>query len=177
MLEQERLELDDRGSAVAALEHLADDGHELGDGDEYAVLAADVPGHDPRVRQHAARDGAGLGGRDLLAGHLGEVLEHRAHHVRAQAGGGGPVGQLAVVEREDLAAGLLDPLDHLELDLQRPDQPVEVRDHDVVGFLRFDHFDGLEQAGALGERALARDIDLGEVGDEPFAALARPALG
>ena len=82
-----------------------------------------------------------------------------------------------MVQREDLATGLLDPLDHLELHLQRPHEPVEVGDDDVVGLTGLDHLHGLEQAGALDERALARDVDLGEVGDEPLAALARPALG
>ena len=81
-----------------------------------------------------------------------------------------------MVQREDLATGLLDPLDHLELHLQRPHEPVEVGDDDVVGLTGLDHLDGLEQAGALDERALARDVDLGEVRDEPLAALARPAL-
>ena len=47
----------------------------------------------------------------------------------------------------------------------------------MVGLTGLDHLDGLEQAGALDERALARDVDLGEVRDEPLAALARPALG
>ncbi len=82
-----------------------------------------------------------------------------------------------MVQREDLATGLLDPLDHLELHLQRAHEPVEVGDDDVVGLTGLDHLDGLEQAGALGERALARDVDLAEVRDEPLAALSRPPLG
>ena len=82
-----------------------------------------------------------------------------------------------MVQREDLAAGPLDPLDHLELHLQRPHQPVEVRHHDVIGLTGLDHLDRLEQTGALDERPLARDVDLGEVRDEPLATLARPALG
>jgi hypothetical protein len=109
--------------------------------------------------------------------HLGEVLEHRVHHVRRQPSGGGPVGQLAVVQREDLATGPLDPLDHLQLHLQRAHQPVEIGDDDVVGLTGLDHLDGPEQAGALDERALARDVDLGEMRDEPLAALTRPPLG
>ena len=82
-----------------------------------------------------------------------------------------------MVQREDLATGPLDPLDHLQLHLQRPHQPVEIGDDDVVSLTGLDHLDGLEQAGALDERALARDVDLGEVRDEPLAALARPPLG
>ena len=79
-----------------------------------------------------------------------------------------------MVEREDLAAGRLDPLDHLELHLQRPHEPVEVGDDDVVGLTGLDHLDGLEQAGALDERALAGDVDLAEVRDEPLACVLRP---
>jgi hypothetical protein len=52
-----------------------------------------------------------------------------------------------VVQREDLATGLLDPLDHLELHLQRPHQPVEVGNDDVVGLTGLDHLDGPKQAG------------------------------
>ena len=117
VLEQERLQLDDRGAPVAALEYLAHDRRQLGHDHQHTVLATDVSGHDPRVRQHPARHRARLRGRHLLAGHLGEVLEHRTHHVRRQPSSGGPVGQLAVVQREDLTTGLLDPLDHLELHL------------------------------------------------------------
>ena len=40
-----------------------------------------------------------------------------------------------------------------------------------------DHLDRPQQAGALDERELAADVDLGEVRDEPLAALARPPLG
>ena len=47
----------------------------------------------------------------------------------------------------------------------------------MVGLTGLDHLDGPEQAGALDERALARDVDLAEVRNEPLAALARPPLG
>ena len=88
------------------------------------------------------------------------------------------MGQLAVVQREHLAAGLLDSLDHLELHLQRADQTVEVRDENMVGFIGLDHLDRGGQAETLGQRQPAADVDLAKrLGDDPLAPRLGPPLG
>jgi hypothetical protein len=145
--------------------------------DQHAVLAAQEAGGDPGVGQHSARDDALVGGFDLLAGHLGVVLERRTHHVVAHPRRRRTVGQPAVVDRVDLTARPLDALDHLELHLQGAHQPIEVRNDDVIGLTGLHHLDRPQKPRPPRERKLATHIDLLERVDDPVALVFAPRLG
>jgi len=66
-------------------------------------------------------------------------LQHRPEHVRRQALRRRPVRELAVIQREDLPARPLHPLDHLQLDPQRAHQPIEIRHHKLIGPASLNH--------------------------------------
>ena len=83
-----------------------------------------------------------------------------------------------MVEREDLPARPLHALDHLQLDLQRAHQPIEIRHHKLVGLAGLDHLNRRQQTGALGQRQLAADVDLGNRrASKPLTAVPRPPPG
>ena len=178
ILGQPRLDLHQRGATVTAPERLHDDPSLAALHDQHAVLTAHVPDRDLGMRVDTPRHRPRLSRRDLLARDLSKVLEHRPEHVRRQALRRRAVRQLAVVEREDLPARPLHPLDHLQLDLQRAHQPIEIRHHKLVGPAGLDHLDRRQQAGALGQRQLAAHVDLGNRrGNQPLTAVLRPPPG
>ena len=130
-------------------------------------MRIDTPRHRPRLSR-----------RDLLARDLSKVLEHRTEHVRRQALRRRTVRKLAMVKREDLPARPLHPLDHLQLDLQRTHQPIEIRHHKLIGPAGLDHLNRRQQAGALGQRQLAADVNLGNRrGNKPLTPVPRPPPG
>ena len=127
-------------------------------------MRIDTPRHRPRLSR-----------RDLLARDLSKILEHRPEHVRRQALRRRAVRELAVIEREDLPARPLHPLDHLQLDLERAHQPIEIRHHKLVGPAGLDHLDRRQQAGAPGQRQPATDVDLrNRRGNKPLTTVPRP---
>ena len=106
---------------------------------------------------------------------LGKVLEHRAEHVRRQALRRRPVRELAVIEREDLPARPLHPLDHLQPHLERAHQPIEIRHHKLIGPARLDHLNRRQQPRAPGQRQPAAHIDLrNRRGNKPPTTIPRP---
>jgi hypothetical protein len=105
-------------------------------------------------------------------------LEYRPEHVRRQPLRRRPVRQLAVIEREDLPTRPLHPLDHLQLNLERAHQPIEIRHHELIGPAGLDHLDRRQQTRALGQRQLAADVDLGDRrGNQPLTPVLRPPHG
>jgi len=83
-----------------------------------------------------------------------------------------------VIEREDLPARPLHPLDHLQLDLQRAHEPIEIRHHQLIGPASLDHLDRRQQARTLGQRQLPADVDLGNRrGNQPLTTVPRPPPG
>ena len=130
-------------------------------------MRVDTPRHRPRLRRG-----------HLLTRDLGKVLEHRAEHVRRQALRRRPVRELAVIEREDLPARPLHPLDHLQLNLQRAHQPIEIRHHKLIGPARLDHLNRRQQPRPLGQRQLPAYIDLRDRrGNQPLTTILRPPHG
>ena len=107
-----------------------------------------------------------------------DAKQTRAEHVRRQALRRRPVRQLAVVEREDLPARSLHPLDHLQLNFERAHQPIEIRHHQLIGPASLDHLDRRQQARALGQRQPAAHVDLGNRrGNKPLTAVLRTPPG
>ena len=130
-------------------------------------MRIDTPRHRPRLSR-----------RHLLTRDLSKVLEHRAEHVRRQALRRRAVRELAVVKREDLPARPLHPLDHLQLNLQRTHQPIEICHHELVGPAGLDHLDRRQQAGALGQRHPPAHVDLrNRRGNQPLTTILRPPHG
>ena len=127
-------------------------------------MRIDTPRHRPRLSR-----------RDLLARDLSKILEHRPEHVRRQALRRRPVRELAVIQREDLPARPLHPLDHLQLDLQRAHQPIEIRHHKLIGPASLDHLNRRQQTRAPGQRQPAAHIDLrNRRGNKPLTTILRP---
>jgi hypothetical protein len=87
---------------------------------------------------------------------LADGAEHRAREPLP----GAAVRDLADVDGEDPAAGLLDSVDDFRLDLERADESVEVGDDDHVRLASLDHVDGAGEPGPLGERSAAADVEL-----------------
>jgi hypothetical protein len=77
-----------------------------------------------------------------------------------------PVRDLADVDGKDPAASALDALDNLGLDGERTNESIEIGDDDDVGIAPLDHLDAAAEAGTLGERRTARDVELLEDVDE-----------
>ena len=130
-------------------------------------MRVDTPRHRPRLSR-----------RDLLARDLSKVLEHRPEHVRRQPLRRRAVRKLAVIQRKDLPARPLHPLDHLQLDLQRAHQPIEIRHHQLIGPAGLDHLNRRQQTRALGQRQPATDINLGNRrGNKPLTTVPRSPPG
>src|SRR5438093_552644 len=79
-------------------------------------------------------------------GHATMVLSDHSEHRGREPTRGRIGANLADVEGDDRAAGLLDALDYLALHGEGTNETVEVGDHDDVGLTRLDHRDGLAQA-------------------------------
>ena len=125
-------------------------------GSRRAVLAPPVPGGTfgnggtPRV---TARRFASAVRSDVDAAVvLGDHPEHR----RGEPLRRGVRADLPHVDREDRAAGLLDPLDDLGLHGKRADETIEVRDHDDLGLACLDHLDGAAEPGDASQAAPRR---------------------
>ena len=144
---------------------------------EASVRRAAVAGRHVRERRHATRDRAAL--RVLRCAPRSTRRSYSATSpsiVDDSHRAGGVGADLPDVDREDRAAGPLDPLDDLGLHGERPDEPVEVRDDDHVGLARLDELDGAAQPVALRERRAAGDVQLLDRVDElePVALADRP---
>src|SRR5262249_49365183 len=101
-----------------------------------------------------------------LGGHAAMVLGDHSEHRRREPARSSIGAYLADVDGDDRATRLLDPLDHLALDGERPDEPVEVGDDDHVGLAGLDALDRLAQAVTPLERGTAGDVRLVERRDE-----------
>jgi hypothetical protein len=67
------------------------------------------------------------------------------------------------------------PLDHLQLDLQRTHQPIEIRHHKLISPTGLDHLGRRQQTGTLGQRQPAAHVDLGNRrGNKPLTTVLRP---
>jgi hypothetical protein len=167
---QHRLRRLDRPAVGAQGKCLGHGGGAGLDHDEHAVVALAVARQVHRVRDDAPADGLHVRSGHALGGRAAVVLGHGAQHGAGQPLPGRPVGDGAGVEGQHLPARGLDALHELGLDLERPDEAIEVRAHDDVGLAALDHLDGGAQAPALGQRGAAGHVQFLEHFDQREAA-------
>jgi hypothetical protein len=141
-------------------ERLAHDGSSLRVDLEDAVAAAAKPCGHMRLRSDTALNRADLVGAHALCRGAALVLANHAEHATAEPLAGGLAGHDAGVERQHLAARLLNAFDGFGLHLEAAEQAVEEAADEDLRFASLDQLDRLAEPVAALHLESAAAVDL-----------------